>query len=110
MKKFRYFRQKVQQHNKQDIFKTEGGHTFFIPVDEGFKNKRAELIDGKIIDGHVIPKMVLFTAPTKKDVPFQTLANGDNNVRVVISFTQETRGPDNIISALLYKKSYFLTV
>jgi hypothetical protein len=33
----RYFRQKVQQNNKQDIFKTEGGHTFFIPVDEGFK-------------------------------------------------------------------------
>nr|XP_015833788.1 PREDICTED: fasciclin-1 isoform X4 [Tribolium castaneum] len=104
--RLRYFRQKVQQHSKQDIFKTEGGHTFFIPVDEGFKNKRAELIDGKIIDGHVIPKHVLFTRPTKKDVPFQTLANGDNNVRVVISFTQETRGPNNQV--INYVKSHTL--
>ena len=65
---------------------------------KNFQNERAALIDGKIIDGHVIPKKVLFTAPTKKDVPFETLANGDNNVRVVISFTQENRGPNNIIS------------
>lgn len=103
--RLRYFRQKVQQNNKQDIFKTEGGHTFFIPVDEGFKDGRADLIDAKIIDGHVIPKKVLFTAPTKKDVPFQTLANGDNNVRVVISFTQETRNPNTIIN---YVKSHTL--
>lgn len=88
----RNFRQRVSQTNKQDIFKNEGGHTFFIPVDEGFANGRAQLIDSKIIDGHVIPKQVLFTAPTKKDVPFQTLANSDNDVRVVISFTQEKRG------------------
>lgn len=88
----RNFRQRVQQTRKQEIFKTEGGHTFFIPVDEGFQNDRAVLVDDKIIDGHVIPKQVLFTTPTKKDVPFQTLANGDNNIRVVISFTQEQRG------------------
>ncbi|XP_063906710.1 fasciclin-1 isoform X2 [Zophobas morio] len=104
--RLRTFRQKVEQTKKEDIFKTEGGHTFFIPVDEGFvKNERAALIDGKIIDGHVIPKKVLFTAPTKKDVPFETLANGDNNVRVVISFTQENRGPNNIIN---YVKSHTL--
>lgn len=53
-----------------------------------FQNDRAALIDEKIIDGHVIPKQVLFTTPTKKDVPFQTLANSDN-IRVLISFTQE---------------------
>lgn len=34
---FRSYRQRVQATNKEDIFKTEGGHTFFIPVDEGFK-------------------------------------------------------------------------
>lgn len=56
-----------------------------------FQNNRAGLIDDYIIDGHVIPKQVLFTTPTKKDSPFQTLANGDNVVRVVISFTQEQR-------------------
>ncbi|CAH0553229.1 unnamed protein product [Brassicogethes aeneus] len=100
----RSFRQKVQQFNKQDIFKTEGGHTFFIPVDEGFKNERAAFIDEKIIDGHVIPKQVLFTNPTKKDAPFQTLANGDNDIRVVILFTQEQRG-STIIN---YVKSHTL--
>ncbi|VEN38670.1 unnamed protein product, partial [Callosobruchus maculatus] len=88
----RNFRQRVELNKKQDNFNAEGGQTFFIPVDEGFGNERASLIDDKIIDGHVIPKQVLFTTPTKKDTPFQTLANGDNNIRVVISFTQEQRG------------------
>ncbi|KAJ8919082.1 hypothetical protein NQ315_012067, partial [Exocentrus adspersus] len=87
----RYFRQKVQQNNKHNIFKTEGGHTFFIPVDEGFGNERAALVDDKIIDSHVIHGKVLFTNPTKKDVPFKTLAYSDN-IKVVISFTQEQRG------------------
>nr|XP_023012184.1 fasciclin-1 isoform X2 [Leptinotarsa decemlineata] len=87
----RNFRQKVQQNAKQDIYKVEGGHTFFIPIDEGFGNDRAALIDEKIIDGHVIPKQVLFTTPTKKDVGYQTLANSDNDLRVVIMFTQEQR-------------------
>ncbi|CAG9858671.1 unnamed protein product [Phyllotreta striolata] len=88
----RNFRQKVQQKGKQTVYSKEGGHTFFIPVDEGFGNDRAASIDEKIIDGHVIPGQVLFTTPTKKDVPYQTSANGDNNIRVVILFTQEQRG------------------
>ncbi|CAH1111114.1 unnamed protein product, partial [Psylliodes chrysocephalus] len=100
----RNFRQKVQQKGKQDIYKVEGGHTFFIPIDEGFGNDRAASIDEKIIDGHVIPKQVLFTTPTKKDVPYQTLANGDNNIRVVILFTQEQRGA----SVVNYVKSHTL--
>lgn len=99
--RLRAFRQRVQATNKEDIFKTEGGHTFFIPVDEGFKGDRASQIDGKVIDGHVIPRQVLFTAPTRKDVPFQTLA--DNNVRVVISFTEEKRGSNTIVN---YVKSH----
>ncbi|XP_076252925.1 fasciclin 1 Fas1 domain-containing isoform X2 [Rhynchophorus ferrugineus] len=98
----RNFRQRVQQTNKQDIFKTEGSYTFFVPVDEGFANSRAVLIDDKIIDGHVIPKQVLFTTPTAKDTAFPTLANGDNNIRVLISFTQEQR--ENLI--INYVKSY----
>ncbi|ERL85007.1 hypothetical protein D910_02430, partial [Dendroctonus ponderosae] len=85
------FRQKVQQYKRESIFRTEGGHTFFIPVDEGFANNRAGLIDDYIIDGHVIPREVLFTTPTKKDSPFPTLANSDNVIRVIISFTQEQR-------------------
>lgn len=92
--RIRNFHQRVKQKGKQDIFKDEGGHTYFIPIDEGFGNDRAALIDEKIIDGHVVPKQVLFTTPTRKDVPYQTLANGDNTIRVVISFTQEKRGPE----------------
>ncbi|CAG9765041.1 unnamed protein product [Ceutorhynchus assimilis] len=100
----RNFRQKVQQYNRQNIFRAEGGQTFFIPVDEGFANNRASLIDEYIIDGHVIPKEVLFTTPTKKDSPFDTMANRDNVIRVVISFTQEQR--DN--SVINYVKSHTL--
>ncbi|XP_060523443.1 fasciclin-1 isoform X3 [Cylas formicarius] len=90
--RLRTFRQRVQQNNKENIFKDEGVQSFFIPVDEGFVNSRANLIDEIIIDGHVIPKQVLFTTPTQKDYPFPTLANYDNVIRVVISFTQEQRG------------------
>ncbi|XP_050514613.1 fasciclin-1 [Diabrotica virgifera virgifera] len=100
----RNFHQRVQQKGKQDIYKVEGGHTFFIPIDEGFGNDRAASIDEKIIDGHVIPQQVLFTTPTRKDVPYQTLANGDNNIRVVILFTQEQRGNE----VVNYVKSHTL--
>ncbi|XP_072396208.1 fasciclin-1 isoform X1 [Diabrotica undecimpunctata] len=100
----RNFHQRVQQKGKQDIYKVEGGHTFFIPIDEGFGNDRAASIDEKIIDGHVIPQQVLFTTPTRKDVPYQTLANGDNKIRVVILFTQEQRG-NEIVN---YVKSHTL--
>lgn len=56
-----------------------------------FQNNRATLIDEKIIDGHVIPKHVLFTRPTKKDFPFETSASRDN-IKVVVSFTEEHEG------------------
>ncbi|KAL1505831.1 hypothetical protein ABEB36_005303 [Hypothenemus hampei] len=100
----RNFRQRVQYFKKENIFRTEGGHTFFIPVDEGFANNRASMIDSYIIDGHVIPREVLFTTPTKKDHPFHTLANSDNVIRVVISFTQEQR--ENTV--INYVKSHTL--
>lgn len=114
----RLFRQRITSTLKQDIFKTEGGHTFFIPIDDGFKVRSlwrpfthssfygcstwffqvhgADHIDGKTIDGHVIPKQVLFTTPAKKDIPYQTLASGDNNLRVVITFFEETQGKSKI--------------
>lgn len=34
---FRSFRQRVNQNNKGNVFTADGKHTFFIPVDEGFK-------------------------------------------------------------------------
>ncbi|XP_065157885.1 fasciclin-1 isoform X3 [Atheta coriaria] len=87
----RLFRERIVRTRKEDIFRNEGGHTFFIPVDEGFKNSHADSIDSKVIDGHVIPKMVLFTAPTAKDMPYPTMADGDN-MKVYITFSEETHG------------------
>jgi hypothetical protein len=34
---FRSFRQRVNQKMKGNVFLADGKHTFFIPVDEGFK-------------------------------------------------------------------------
>lgn len=45
-------------------------------------------MDSKVIDGHIIPREVLFTAPTKRDHRFETLAEVDN-MRVFISFSSE---------------------
>ncbi|XP_031332591.1 fasciclin-1 isoform X1 [Photinus pyralis] len=82
----RNFRQRVQQLQKQDVFRNMGTHTFFIPIDEGILH--SDLIDNKTIDGHLIPKKVLFTAPTHRDIAFETTANGDN-LKVYITFFQE---------------------
>ncbi|XP_046393705.1 fasciclin-1 isoform X3 [Ischnura elegans] len=99
--RLRSFRQRVQQNNKADIFKAEGRHTFFIPVDEGFKPPpRPEKIDQKVIDGHVIPNRVLFTRATPCDEDYETLAFGDN-LRVTISFTVQPDGK----GSKLYVKS-----
>ncbi|KAH0554991.1 hypothetical protein KQX54_014507 [Cotesia glomerata] len=77
--RIRTFRQRVLLNNKEDIFKAEGGYTFFIPDEEGFKpSVRPTKIDHQVIDGHVIPNHVLFTAPTPNDRPYNTLANTDN--------------------------------
>lgn len=46
------------------------------------------MIDDKVIDGHVIPDHVLFTAATHHDMPYETLAFSDN-LKVTVSFTTE---------------------
>ncbi|KAK0071057.1 hypothetical protein PV326_001734, partial [Microctonus aethiopoides] len=52
---------------------------------------RPDKIDRQVIDGHVIPNHVLFTAPTPNDRPYETLANNDN-LKVTISFLTD---PEN---------------
>lgn len=102
--RIRTFRQHIEQLKKQSIFRTEGGHTFFIPIDEGFKHN--PIIDHKIIDGHVIPKQVLFTSPAEAETPFETLAEGDN-MKVFISFSKVPR--ERAIpkgSEIIYVKSH----
>ncbi|XP_047022564.1 fasciclin-1 isoform X1 [Helicoverpa zea] len=94
--RLRSFRQKVNQLKKSKVFDSDGRHTFFIPVDEGFKpTTRSDLIDEKVVDGHVIPHHVLFTHATPDTKEFETLAFGDN-VKVIISFSTVMNGKDEI--------------
>ncbi|XP_046682361.1 fasciclin-1 isoform X3 [Homalodisca vitripennis] len=87
--RIRSFRQRVQLMKKADIFKAEGRYTFFIPVDEGFQPPpRPEKIDEKVIDGHVIPREVLFTNAAQEEVEHETLAFTDM-MKVTISFKTE---------------------
>ncbi|XP_018306003.1 fasciclin-1 isoform X5 [Mycetomoellerius zeteki] len=84
----RTFRQQIVIEKKESIYKAEGRFTFFIPVDEGFKPvPRPRLIDRLVIDGHVIPNEVLFTAPTPDNLQYPTLVFSDN-LKVVISFSK----------------------
>ncbi|KAL4707897.1 hypothetical protein ACJJTC_013688 [Scirpophaga incertulas] len=94
--RLRSFRQKVNQLKKKEVFNADGRHTFFIPVDEGFKpTTRSDLIDDKVVDGHVIPHHVLFTKATPDTKEFETLAFGDN-VKVIISFSTAMNGNEEI--------------
>lgn len=52
---------------------------------------RPEMIDRKVIDGHVIPNKVIFTAAAPIEQPFNTLAFEDN-VKVTITFFTQGEG------------------
>jgi hypothetical protein len=49
---------------------------------------RPELIDKKVIDGHVIPNHVIFTSSATLDHPFETEAFEDNLKVTATFFTQ----------------------
>ncbi|XP_058444738.1 fasciclin-1 isoform X2 [Malaya genurostris] len=90
--RIRSFRQKIVMVRKEDIYKAVGGHTFLIPVEEGFKPPpRPDMIDRKVIDGHVIPNHVIFTAPAPLDDPLETLAFEDN-LKVTVTFFKQGEG------------------
>lgn len=55
---------------------------------------RPQKIDHLVIDGHVIPNEVLFTAPTPHDVPYPTLVLSDN-LKVVVCFLKQQNKGDN---------------
>ncbi|XP_073982724.1 fasciclin 1 Fas1 domain-containing isoform X3 [Rhodnius prolixus] len=96
----RSFRKRVNVNDKKRVFTEAGKFTFFIPVDEGFQNKRhistyvfqppprPDKIDGIVIDGHIIKDAVLFTDPTEDNKEYETLAYTDK-VKVTISFSSE---------------------
>lgn len=54
------FYAKLREHNRMSLFESPGFHTFFIPIDTFFEPVR-RMVDGPVIESHVIPDQVLFT-------------------------------------------------
>ena len=46
-------------------------------------------IDPKVIDGHIVPNVALFSRPAIRGRPVQTLAFSDN-LKVTVSFSNES--------------------
>ena len=64
---------------------------------------RSDLIDAKVVDGHVIPHHVLFTQATSDTKQFNSMAFSDN-VKVIISFTTTDNEKEEI--SKYYMKSF----
>lgn len=90
--RLRSYRSQVTLMRKDNLYQSPGGHTFLVPVDEGFKQTtRSSLVDNKVIDGHVIPNNVIFTAAAQMEVP-QTTAAFEDNLKVTVSFFKQKDG------------------
>ncbi|XP_055716286.1 fasciclin-1-like isoform X2 [Phlebotomus papatasi] len=98
--RMRSYREKVIMNKKEIVFQAVGSHTYFIPIDEGFKPPpRADLFDKKVIDGHIIPNRVLFTAAAPFGDPLPTLAFEDNlKVQITFSQTSDSKSSKKIVS------------
>uniref|UniRef100_A0A1A9WY58 FAS1 domain-containing protein n=1 Tax=Glossina brevipalpis TaxID=37001 RepID=A0A1A9WY58_9MUSC len=84
--RLRTYRSQVTLMRKESLYQSPGGHTFFIPVDEGFKQTtRSSLVDRKVIDGHVILNSVLFSAAQSTEDTHTTAAFEDN-IKVTVNF------------------------
>lgn len=90
--RLRSYRSRVIQNTKESVYQAQGGFTYFVPVEEGFKpHPRPELIDKKVIDGHIIPNRVVFTKSAPIEQPFETLAFEDN-IKVTVTFFTQGEG------------------
>ncbi|KAH8306310.1 hypothetical protein KR018_007383 [Drosophila ironensis] len=88
----RTYRNQVTLAKKESVFKSPGQHTFLLPVDEGFKlSARSSLVDAKVIDGHMIPNTVIFTAAAQHDDP-KTSAAFEDLLKVTVSFFKQKNG------------------
>nr|NP_001097814.1 fasciclin 1, isoform D [Drosophila melanogaster]ABW08688.1 fasciclin 1, isoform D [Drosophila melanogaster] len=88
----RTYRSQVTMAKKESVYDAAGQHTFLVPVDEGFKlSARSSLVDGKVIDGHVIPNTVIFTAAAQHDDPKASAAFEDL-LKVTVSFFKQKNG------------------
>ncbi|XP_034247789.1 fasciclin-1 isoform X2 [Thrips palmi] len=81
---------------KVDIFNKEGRYTFFVPVDSSYKH--FEAVDKTVIEGHVIPGHVLFTAPTPNEKPYATVSFSEQ-MQVTISFTTDHKKRKTIVKS-----------
>ncbi|KAJ8956371.1 hypothetical protein NQ318_015109 [Aromia moschata] len=82
------FFHKVQENNQADVYKQKGGHTFFIPVDSGIDPHKFKMLNRHTIYGHIVPDYVLFSRPTEKNSPYDTLAN-DRFIYIIVSFEEK---------------------
>ncbi|XP_017962946.1 fasciclin-1 isoform X13 [Drosophila navojoa] len=90
--KLRTYRSQLALMKKESLYNAPGAHTFLLPVDEGFKiTTRSSLVDGKVIDGHVIPNTVIFTAASQHDEP-KTSAAFEDQLKVTVSFFKQKDG------------------
>lgn len=90
--RIREFVKKVIGTPKEKVFNTNGFHTYFIPVDEGFiPPPRSDLFDARVIDAHVIPDRVIFTAAAPLNEPLETLTFEDN-LKVQVTFFTQSEG------------------
>ncbi|XP_065722888.1 fasciclin-1 isoform X4 [Drosophila suzukii] len=88
----RTYRTQVTMAKKESVYDAAGQHTFLVPVDEGFKlTARSSLVDAKVIDGHVIPNTVIFTAAAQHDDP-KTSAAFEDLLKVTVSFFKQKNG------------------
>ncbi|XP_043070744.1 fasciclin-1 isoform X2 [Drosophila grimshawi] len=96
--KLRTYRSQMTLMKKETLYQAPGAHTFLLPVDEGFKlSTRSSLVDGKVIDGHVIPNTVIFTAASQHDEP-KTSAAFEDQLKVTVSFFKQKDGKMHVKS------------
>lgn len=86
------FYQRVVALKKEKLFQTNGFHTYFIPVDSGFNPPpRSDLFDAKVIDAHVVPDRVIFTAAAPLNDPLET-STFEDNLKVQVTFFTQSEG------------------
>jgi len=97
------FVQLVKSQNKLDAFATPGRHTFLIPVNRGFEAISRAKVDGQVIDGHIVPNVVLFARTAINGRPVQTLSFKDD-LKITVAFNNDTL-PTNDQESRVYVQS-----
>lgn len=80
-----------------------------MPAHNKQPSPRPDLIDKKVIDGHVIPNKVIFTSSAAIDEPYYTLAFEDN-LKVTVSFFTQQSGKETKSKFFFHIFSYVVVV